>query len=33
MDYCSTERMVADGLTKPLAEVKPVIFDKISGLS
>jgi hypothetical protein len=33
MDYCSTERMVADGLTKPLAGVKHVVFVKMCGLS
>ena len=33
MDYCSTEKMVADGLTKPLAGVKHVVFVKMCGLS
>jgi len=32
MDYGSTERMVADRLTKPLAGVKHVVFVKMYGL-
>jgi len=33
MDFCSTERMVADGRTKPLVGVKHVVFVKMGGLS
>jgi len=33
IDYCSTETMVADGLTKPLVGVKLGVFVKMYGLS
>ena len=32
MDYCSTDRMVADGLTKPLPGAKHTIFVEMCGL-
>ena len=33
MDYCSTEKMVADGLTKPLTGAKHMVFVEMCGLS
>jgi len=33
MDYYSTEKMVVDGLTKPLAGVKHVVFVNMCSLS
>ena len=33
IDYCSPERMVADGLTKALGGVKHVVLVKMCGLS
>jgi len=32
MDYCGTDKMVADGLTKPLVKAKHVVFVKMCGL-
>jgi len=32
MNYCNTDRMVADGLTKPLVGAKHVIFVRMCGL-
>jgi len=33
MDYCRTNNMVADGLTKPLALSKCILFVRMCGLS
>jgi len=32
MDYCGTDRMVAEGLTKPLVGTKHAIFVRMCGL-
>ena len=33
MDYCSMQKMVADGLTQPLAEAKHMVFVAMCDLS